>query len=211
MLVRPSLQYPAYYDTFQKRASREHDIVVLAVNPALKAYGQMITDTIEAASGKKGQDFLKEFFAEQQGQGAKPRRFHYRKPKVFQVSLGGENYVEPCIMDFNDKGYLYAIICNEANKRHGSVTLRILHSDQGKLCCHNIIRSVQFLWNFVLREIYSSVIPKMFVFLLSYNNFVRIHIMILEIYNEKIRLVSVLFYLNHLSGGRFAFRCSSCL
>nr|CDS34191.1 expressed protein [Hymenolepis microstoma] len=126
----PSLQYSDYYDTLQKRASREHDIVVLAVNPALKAYGQMITDTIEAVSRKKGQDFLKDFFADQQSQGAKPKQFHYRKPKVFQVSLGGENYVEPCIMDFNDKGYLYAIICNEANKRHGSVTLRILHSDQ---------------------------------------------------------------------------------
>lgn len=133
MPVDPSHQYASYYG-WKKRSSRENDVVVLAVNPSLKVYAKTITDMIQSLAGKKGQEFLKEFFAEQQSQGARPRDFHYRDPKVFQVALAGESYVEPCIMDFIEKGYLYAIICNEANKIHGSVTIRILHSDQGKIC-----------------------------------------------------------------------------
>ncbi|VDO07101.1 unnamed protein product [Rodentolepis nana] len=148
----PSFQYSAYAVTLQKRVSREHDVVVLAVNPALKAYGQAIAHTIELFSGRKGQDFLQDFFAEQQSQGAKPRQFHYRRPTVFQVCLGGENYVEPCIMDFNDKGYLYAIICNEANKLHNSVTLRILHSDQE----HRNMSTVDSL-NLLFSDFYSYI------------------------------------------------------
>lgn len=93
----------------------------------------MVVDTLNRYANEKGHVYLKDYLKEQQEQEPKSRPFHYRPLKVLQIALADEGLVELFVLDFINKGYLFAIILNDANRRHGSCTLRILHSDQGKL------------------------------------------------------------------------------
>ncbi|KAM7533458.1 hypothetical protein Aperf_G00000124498 [Anoplocephala perfoliata] len=129
----PSMGSPRQYsrhDAFPRRVSRQHDVIVLAVNAELKTYSQMVVETLNRYAEEKGRVYLKDYFKEQQGQGSKSRPFHYRPPRVLQVALEDEGLIEPYVQDFSHKGCLLAIILSDANRRHGSCTLRILHSDQ---------------------------------------------------------------------------------
>lgn len=120
-------------------AIRKNDIVILAVTQDLVPYAREVLDFLGRRAAERGGALLAECLKQQQGMTRRPQAFTFRSPRVVEFVLISEDHVEPCMHDFTEAGFLYAIVLTETNRKHRSCNLRILHTGEHQGQCFDII------------------------------------------------------------------------
>ncbi|KAM7533266.1 hypothetical protein Aperf_G00000124488 [Anoplocephala perfoliata] len=122
---------PKTSDFFKsRRALRKNDIVILAVKQDLIPYAREVLDCLGRHAAERGGALLEEHLKQQRGMTRNLQAFAFRSPRVVQLLLISEAHVEPCMREFTEDGFLYALVLTETNRKDRTCNLRILHTGE---------------------------------------------------------------------------------